>query len=280
MPDDPGDVNHISIELFGVLWEKYKYISYSYKIVERDSKSSKDSINYGFFTYDMMNDKVLTAHDIFRSRFFPGSYEHYYMINLVLDHMTNTEEFREDDIPNEAFLMPGGVLLALEDVSRNDGYISLVSLPMNEYGLKYMLIDDARKLLKSTPEARLAPSNVRDVDNEVAPPPGTDPTYIYKIVDEKPDLEHEGLSIDTYLAKNAKYPLYEEYANISGKVVLQFVVESDGSISQVSSVRPISPGLAREAVRVLRDTPKWKPATIKGIPVRSLCNVTINFAIK
>ena len=91
---------------------------------------------------------------------------------------------------------------------------------------------------------------------------------------------HQVRSIDTYLAKNAKYPLYEEYANISGKVVLQFVVESDGSISQVSSVRPISPGLAREAVRVLRDTPKWKPATIKGIPVRSLCNVTINFAIK
>ena len=82
------------------------------------------------------------------------------------------------------------------------------------------------------------------------------------------------------MAAHAKYPVYEEYSNITGKVVLQFVVEADGRISHVSSVRPVSPGLASEAVRVLRDTPQWKPATIKGVPVRSLCSVTINFAIK
>lgn len=280
MPDNADKVNHISIELLGVLWEKYKYISFRYKVLERDSSSPKDSINYGFFTYDMLNDKILTAHDIIRARFFPGSFEHGTMIDYVVSRMNNTEEFREEDIPGEVFLMPGGVALAMEDVSRKDGYISLVSLPLDDYSLNYLLLENARKLLKSEPEVRLAPSNVKDIGDEDAPPPGTDPNYIYKVVEEKPDLAHEGLSIDTYLTKNAKYPLYEEFTNISGKVVLQFVVEVDGKLSNITSIRPISPGLAREAVRVLRDTPKWKPATINGIPVRSLCTVTVNFAIK
>lgn len=281
MPDNPGPVNHISIELLGILWEKNKYISYKYSIKERDSKSANDTITYGFFTYDIMNDKVLEAKDIFRQRFFPGNYQHEMMINLVLHQMNDTEEFLEDDIPSEAFLMPDGVVLALEDVNRNDGHISLIPLPLSVLERNYMLIDNTKKMLTSDPEARLAPpDDEKNVSNVSVPEPGTDPNYIYKVVDEKPDLEQDGLTIDSYLAAHAKYPVYEEYANITGKVALQFVVEADGRISQISSVRPISPGLAHEAVRVLRDTPKWKPATIKGIPVRSLCNVTINFALK
>ena len=281
MPDNPGAVNHISIELYGLLWEKYKYISFRYAVSERDNTSPEDSIRYGFLTYDMMNDKILTSHDIFRDRFFPGNFDHDRMVEMVLARMDNTEEFRLEDIPSEAFLIPGGVVLALEDVSNSDGYISLISLPIHKDEFYNYLKDDARKLLKGKPEARMASSTFSNDNKDVNPPePGIDPTYIYKVVEEKPDLEQEDLSIDSYLAKNAKYPIYEEYSNISGKVVLQFVVEADGSISQVSSVRPITPGLAREAVRVLRDTPKWKPAKIKGIPVRSLCNVAINFAIK
>ena len=77
--------------------------------------------------------------------------------------------------------MPGGVALAMEDVSRKDGYISLVSLPLDDYSLNYLLLENARKLLKSEPEVRLAPSNVKDIGDEDAPPPGTDPNYIYKV---------------------------------------------------------------------------------------------------
>ena len=281
MPDNPDKVNHISISLYGMLWEKNKYISYKFSVAERDNLSSEDSITYGFFTYDIINDKVLTAKDIFKHNYFPGGYLHDRLVSLVLRNMSNSDEFREDDIPGEAFLMPEGVILALEDIKSEDGYLSLVPLPIYDNDLSYMLISETRKLFKSSPVARYAPGS-RETDNDkaTAPEPGTDPTYIYKVVDEKPDLEYEGLTIDTYLASHANYPAYEELANIVGKVVLQFVVEADGSISQISSVRPISPGLAREAVRVLRDTPKWKPATIKGIPVRSLCSVTLNFNLK
>lgn len=281
MPDDPGTVNHINVALYAILWEKNKFISYKYAIKERNSKSANDTIKYGFFTYDIMNDKVLDVKDIFRQRFFPGSYGHETMVDMVLRHMSDTDEFLEKDIPGEAFLMPGGVIIALKDVNRTDGHLSLVSLPLSDAELNYMLMDDTRKLLNSKPEARLAPpGGKRDASDASAPEPGTDPAYIYKVVDEKPDLKHDSLTIDSYMAAHAKYPVYEEYSNITGKVVLQFVVEADGRISHVSSVRPVSPGLASEAVRVLRDTPQWKPATIKGVPVRSLCSVTINFAIK
>ncbi len=284
IPDNPGKVNHISIDLYGIVWEQNKYISYRYSVKERDNASPTDSIKYGFFTYDIMNDRILTTEDIFRARFLPGGFEHERMLDLVLKNMSNDDEFNIDDVPGEAFFIPNGVALAIENVNSPKDELSLVSLPFclpnYDYEYHYMLIGDARKLLKSKPVARMAPVEKTEVNNSPVPEPGTDPSYIYKVVDEHPSLMNETMSIDTYLAKNAQYPYYETYAGISGKVVLQFVVEIDGSISQISSVRPISPGLAHEAVRVLRDTPKWKPATIKGIPVRSLCNVTINFALK
>lgn len=279
MPDNPDKVNHVTIDLYGLLWEKNKYISYRYRVIERDNQSPVDSINFGFFTYDIINDKVFTTKEIFRPAFMEDGSLRGVLISKVALFMGYDEEFREEDIPSESFLFPDGVILALENLRRGGGYLSLVPLIMDDFDLNRLLTNDARKLLKSKPEARLIPTSVKD-DNNTAPEPGTDPSYIYKVVEEKPDLEQEGLSIDTYMSGHAIYPPYEETANITGKVVLQFVVETDGSISQISSVRPISPGLAREAVRVLRDTPKWKPATIKGIPVRSLCNVSVNFQLK
>ncbi len=276
MPDSPGRVSYISIDLYLLLWEQNKYLSFRYSISTRTSTAEKETIEYHFVTYDIENDMIYTAREIIKPRFFPGSYEHEYFSYYVQRFMKYTEEFYVDEIPNECFLHPGGLMLALHDVHDEANKIHLVDLPKDEE-LEYVMTSKAKKLFKSKGNVRMAPGGVTDTVG-TDPEPGTAPEYIYRIVDTHPKLEAEDLVLDQYLTSHVHYPEYEDIMGITGKVTLQFVVELDGSISQVAALRPVSPGLAREAVRVLRETPKWKPAMLHGVPVRSMCSVRISFS--
>lgn len=65
-----------------------------------------------------------------------------------------------------------------------------------------------------------------------------------------------------------------------GKVMLQFVVERDGSISRVTVQRGVDKYLDEEAVRVVKSAPKWKPGSNRGKPVRVYVNVPITFVLE
>jgi len=82
-----------------------------------------------------------------------------------------------------------------------------------------------------------------------------------------------------YLAANCKYPAEAVKNNIQGKVLLSFIVEKDGTISEVKVVKSLGSGTDEEAVRLLENSPKWKPATSGNKPVRVKYDVPINFAL-
>ena len=82
-----------------------------------------------------------------------------------------------------------------------------------------------------------------------------------------------------YLAANCKYPAEAVKNNIQGKVLLSFIVEKDGTISEVKVVKSLGSGTDEEAVRLLENSPKWKPATRGNKPVRVKYDVPINFAL-
>lgn len=87
-----------------------------------------------------------------------------------------------------------------------------------------------------------------------------------------------------FLSENVKYPedvllANEKGANIHGRVYVKFVVEKDGSISDVEVVRSVHPSLDAEAVRVVKLMPKWKPAEYRGKPVRTKFTLPISFRI-
>ena len=82
-----------------------------------------------------------------------------------------------------------------------------------------------------------------------------------------------------YLAANCKYPAEAIKNNIQGKVLLSFIVEKDGTISEVKVVKSLGSGTDEEAVRLLENSPKWKPATSGNKPVRVQYDVPINFAL-
>ena len=83
----------------------------------------------------------------------------------------------------------------------------------------------------------------------------------------------------TYLQNTMKYPAVARENNVQGKVFLQFVVEKDGSLTDIKVVRGIGRGCDQEAMRVLKASPKWKPGEQNGRVVRSTYTVPINFTL-
>lgn len=82
-----------------------------------------------------------------------------------------------------------------------------------------------------------------------------------------------------WIVDNMEYPETAMEMNEQGKVYLEFVVEKDGSISKIKVKRGVSDDIDREAKRVLRAMPKWKPGEANGKVVRTTCTIPINFVL-
>jgi len=87
------------------------------------------------------------------------------------------------------------------------------------------------------------------------------------------------VAMQSWIVKNVKYPQASIEMNEQGRVYLAFVVEIDGSISNIVIERGVSPDLDREAKRLLRNMPKWVPGEAKGQKVRTRCRLPINFTL-
>ncbi len=76
--------------------------------------------------------------------------------------------------------------------------------------------------------------------------------------------------ISKYLMENVKYPVIEKELNKQGTVYISFVIEKDGTVSNIKEAKGVAgaPGLTKEAIRVISGMPKWKPAMQNGKPVR------------
>jgi len=83
-----------------------------------------------------------------------------------------------------------------------------------------------------------------------------------------------------YLSQNIKYPVVAEENGIQGRVVLTFVIERDGSITDVKVVKSIDPSLDAEAKRVIRSMPKWNPGKQSGAAVRVKYTIPVTFRLK
>jgi periplasmic protein TonB len=100
---------------------------------------------------------------------------------------------------------------------------------------------------------------------------------------QKPDqvAEFQGGtgSFGKFLMKNFKYPEAAQRANVSGKVYMEFIVETDSTLSNYNIIKSVGMGLDEEAIRVLKLSPKWIPARHKGKNVRSRFTMPLNICI-
>jgi TonB family protein len=102
----------------------------------------------------------------------------------------------------------------------------------------------------------------------------------FELVDVLPEFMGGEEARIKFLRENVKYPASALEKGIQGTVYLSFVVEKDGSISNVKVVRGVSKVLDKEAKRVISMMPKWKPGMQEGKPVRVLFNMPIKFTAK
>ena len=91
---------------------------------------------------------------------------------------------------------------------------------------------------------------------------------VFTIVEEMPEYPGGLNKLTDYLSKNIKYPQMARESGIQGRVFVNFVVEPDGSVSNVNAMRSLGGGCDEEAVRVVKAMPKWKPGRQRGKAVR------------
>ncbi|MCQ6961260.1 energy transducer TonB [Mucilaginibacter aquariorum] len=105
------------------------------------------------------------------------------------------------------------------------------------------------------------------------------PNQIFTAVEQSPTFPGGEGAFGKYLQKNMRYPAIARENNVQGRVVLTFVVERDGSLTDIKVLRSLGSGTDEEAVRVLKASPKWKPGIQNGRPVRVQYSIPVNFTL-
>ena len=102
---------------------------------------------------------------------------------------------------------------------------------------------------------------------------------IFSIVENEPEYPGGDEALYKFISKNIVYPKSAREKGIQGTVLVEFVVEKDGKLSNIKVIRSADPALDAEAVRVISKMPKWKPGTQRGKKVRSTFRLPINFQL-
>ncbi len=103
---------------------------------------------------------------------------------------------------------------------------------------------------------------------------------IFLVVEEQPEFEGGEAGLMKYLSENIVYPTMARESGIQGTVYLTFVIERDGSVTDIQVLRGIGGGCDEEAIRVVQNMAKWKPGKQRGKPVRVQFRLPIKFVLQ
>ena len=102
---------------------------------------------------------------------------------------------------------------------------------------------------------------------------------VYKFTEKMPQYPGGTVAMTSFIEHSLQYPEIASRNGIKGTVLLEFIVEKDGSISHVHVKIPLFPECDMEAVRIIKSMPKWNPAIIQGEPVRCYYQVPVTFRL-
>lgn len=112
------------------------------------------------------------------------------------------------------------------------------------------------------------------------PPKHVEETKVFTVVEQMPMFPGGDAALMSYLANNIHYPTVAAENGVQGRVVVGFVVERDGSITDVRILRGVDPSLDREAMRVVKSMPRWTPGKQNGSAVRVKYQVPVAFRLQ
>lgn len=132
--------------------------------------------------------------------------------------------------------------------------------------------------------AGLAALNSCAFDNESLVIPATsivteepEPPFLGDIIEDLPEFPGGKQKLFEYLIENTHYPEIAEKNGVQGRVVVTFMVEKDGCITEAKIAKSVDQSLDEEAIRVVKSMPKWKPGMCNGEPTRVKYTVPITF---
>ena len=161
-------------------------------------------------------------------------------------------------------------------------------LVKEENQVKQMDQLDAKVAVGTKDEEGVKDRTVEAVRSDIAvaappPPPAPKPEVsnkVFDVVEEMPSFPGGQGALMQYLASNIKYPVVAQENGVQGRVIVSFVVERDGSISDVKVARSVDPSLDREAQRVVKSMPRWSPGKQNGSTVRVKYTVPVVFRLQ
>ena len=110
-------------------------------------------------------------------------------------------------------------------------------------------------------------------------PPKVEENKVFDMVEEMPSFPGGQAALMQFLLSNTHYPAVAQENGVQGRVTVSFVVEKDGSITDVQVARSADPSLDKEAVRVVKSMPRWTPGRQNGSTVRVKFNVPVTFRL-
>lgn len=111
-------------------------------------------------------------------------------------------------------------------------------------------------------------------------PPKEEETKVFDVVEEMPSFPGGQAELMKYLHDNIRYPVVAEENGVQGRVILTFVVERNGSITDIKVVKPVDPSLDKEAIRVVKGMPHWIPGKQNGSSVRVKFTLPVIFRLQ
>jgi protein TonB len=175
----------------------------------------------------------------------------------VVELVASSEKFTAPEITDE--VPPEEVMRGQDDLAQTNTKIGVYQVEGND--------EEAGEVLKAQQVV-------------VTEQPKEEETKIFEVVEQMPSFPGGDAALMAFLSKNIKYPVVAEENGIQGRVIATFVVERDGSISDVKVIKSVDPSLDKEAIRVLKSMPKWIPGKQNGSAVRVKYTVPVTFRLQ
>ena len=103
---------------------------------------------------------------------------------------------------------------------------------------------------------------------------------VFQVVEEMPEFPEGMAACMKWISDNIQYPQEAKDKKEEGRVIVQFIVERDGSLTEIKVARSVSPTIDAEAVRVVGTMPKWEPGKQRGKEVRTKYSLPVSFRLQ
>ena len=179
---------------------------------------------------------------------------------VEVEKVKSSVKFTAPEIKKDSEVKPEEELKSQEDLNKTNTAIGAFDVKGND--------ESAGEVLKAK-EVIAQPE-----------PPKQEETKVFDVVEEMPSFPGGPGALMSFLSSNIKYPVVAEENGIQGRVIVAFVVERDGSITDVRVVKSVDQSLDKEAVRVVKSMPHWIPGKQNGSAVRVKYTVPVTFRLQ